>query len=98
MVSRTANNVTLPTSFDQPANKWAHGGATGKAIKGTVVYNKTARNIEVSIPLLGTKKSSEVTIDDVTFQLRCGPNYVSIKSSRAIGCNDTTKFFAFGVA
>lgn len=98
MVSRTANNVTLPTSFDQPANKWAHGGAIGKAIKGTVVYNKTARNIEVSIPLLGTKKSSEVTIDNVTFQLRCGPNYVSIKSSRAIDCNDTTKFFAFGVA
>lgn len=98
IVNRSATNATIATSFDQSTNKWSHDGSSSQAIKGTIVYGNTARNIEVDIPLLGTKKSSEVVIDGVTFQLRCGPNYVSIKASQTIYCNEKTTFFAFGVA
>lgn len=95
---RSSSSAVISTEFDQSTNKWKHGGSSIRKIKGTIVYGNYAKNIEVDIPLIGMYKSKEVVIDSVTFQLRCGPNYVSLKASKSISCNEKTKFFAFAVA
>ena len=95
---KSGSESVISTKFDDSGNVWSHGGSTSKIIKGTIVYGKHARNIEVSVPWIGTKTSSTVVIDGVSFQLRCGPNKVSIKASKSITCNSKNVFFAFGVA
>ena len=92
---RSASGSTISTSFDQNGNVWDHGGSSSDMIKGTVVYNGEARNIEVDIPLLGTKTSSEIEVGGVVFQLRVGPNRVSIKADSSVICTNNTAFFAF---
>ena len=96
IVSRNDNGDIISTSYDQADNLWQHGGNKGKTIKGTIVFNNQARNLEVKIPLLGYKTSSEITIDGVTFQLRAGPKKVSIKASQTLTCSQNV-FFAFAV-
>ena len=86
------------TGNDQSGNMWNHGGTSSKKIRGTIVYDGIAENIDVDIPWLGYKTSESVTIKGVTFTLRCGPNKVSIKASSSVLCNGNTTFFAFGVA
>lgn len=98
IVARGSSGSVISTSYDQSSNKWAHGGSSSNIIKGTIVYGGEARNIEVNIPLLGTKQSNEIEINGVTFRLRCGPTYVSIKATTSINCNERTKFFAFAIA
>lgn len=78
-------------------NMWEHGGSTGDVIKGTVAYNGEAKNIEVTIPWVGTNESAEVVVGGITFRLRTGPNKVSIKASRGVYCDSTNILFAFSV-
>lgn len=91
-------NSNIYTTYDQSGNMWNHGGTSSKKIRGTIVYDGIAENIDVDIPWLGYKTSESVTIKGVTFTLRCGPNKVSIKASSSVLCNGNTTFFAFGVA
>ena len=51
----------------------------------------------MQIPSSGTKLSSTVEINGVTFQLRTGKNRVSIIASQELTCSDSI-IFAFGVA
>lgn len=97
ITDKTASGDYISTSYDQTDNMWEHGGSTGEVIKGTVAYNGEAKNIEVSIPWLGTSESAEVIVGGVTFRLRTGPNKVSIKASRGITCNSVSAMFAFDV-
>lgn len=94
----TSINSNIYTTYDQSGNMWNHGGTSSKKIRGTIVYDGIAENIDVDIPWLGYKTSESVTIKGVTFTLRCGPNKVSIKASSSVLCNGNTTFFAFGVA
>ncbi|MGN0317664.1 MAG: trypsin-like serine peptidase [Lachnospira sp.] len=94
--AKTATGAIISTSYDQSGNLWSHGGKTSQVIKGTIVHNGEAKNIEVSIPWIGYKSSSSVVVGGVTFQLRTGPNRVSIKASTALTCSSST-FFAFAV-
>lgn len=87
----------ISTSYDQTDNMWEHGGSTGDVIKGTVAYNGEAKNIEVTIPWLGTNESAEVVVGGITFRLRTEPNKVSIKASRGVYCDSTNILFAFSV-
>ena len=96
--TRSADNYNLVCRNDQSGNMWNHGGTSSKKIRGTIVYDGIAENIDVDIPWLGYKTSESVTIKGVTFTLRCGPNKVSIKASSSVLCNGNTTFFAFGVA
>lgn len=94
---RSSVSSVIATSFDQSGNVWSHGGSSSDVIKGTIVYNGFAKNISVDIPWVGTNKSSSVEVGGATFQLRAGPNKVSIKANTAITCNERTAFFAFAV-
>ena len=96
-VDKTTSGNVIATSYDQSTNVWEHNGSSSQYIKGTIVYNGTARNIEFNIPILGYKYSDDITIDGVTFTLRCGPNKVSIKASSSVTCNSYLTMFAFGV-
>lgn len=97
ITDKTAASDFFSTSYDQTDNMWEHGGSTGDVIKGTVAYNGEAKNIEVTIPWVGTNESAEVVVGGITFRLRTGPNKVSIKASRGIYCNSTNILFAFSV-
>ena len=96
-VGKTTYGNVIYTSYDQTSNVWEHSGSSSQYVKGTIVYNGVARNIECNIPILGYKYSEDVTINGVTFTLRCGPNKVSIKASSPIMCNNYLTMFAFGV-
>ena len=76
---------------------WYHNSSGGHRIKGTIAYGGYARNIEVNIPSNGLNLSEYITIDNVTFQLRCGKYRVSIKASVPVTCNNANIKFAFGV-
>ena len=95
--NKTNSGAIISTSYDQSGNLWVHNGSTGQTIKGTIAYNGEAKNIEVSIPLIGYKYSSSIVVGGVTFQLRCGPSKVSIKASKDITCNFTQNIFAFAL-
>ena len=95
--TRSSTNAIIETGFDKESNVWKHGGKKDSIIKGSIVYNNQSKNIEVTVPFLGTNTSSEVTIDDRVFQLRCGPNKVSIKVNKKLNCTENTVFFAFAV-
>lgn len=92
---RSVSRSTIATSYDQSGNVWDHDGSSSNTIKGTIVYNGEAKNIEVEIPWLGTAQSDEVQVGGRTFRLRAGPNRVSIKADVAVTCTETTVFFAF---
>lgn len=76
-------------------NVWSHGGGTNYIIIATVRYQDVCYNIKVKIPFLGYNTTS-VTINNVKFSLRTGPNKCSLK------CNSSTVYssdvdFAFAV-
>lgn len=96
IVNKTDFGDIIATSFDQSDNIWYHNSSTNHEIKGTIAYNGYAMNIEVNIPSSGTNLSEMITINGVSFQLRCGPNRVSIKASQSIICSNSI-IFAFGV-
>ncbi len=97
IVNRTASGNVIATNFDKSSNVWKHNGKNGKMIKGTIAHNGEAKNIEVKIPFIGYNISAEVEVGGVTFQLRTGPNKVSIKANKEIKCDDTQIVFAFGI-
>lgn len=86
----------ISTSYGQSGNTWTHGGSISRSIKGTVVYNGEAKNIEVVIPSTGYNYSGSISVGGNTFTLRAGISTVSIVAGKAISCSSDA-FFAFAV-
>lgn len=100
IINMTAGGNVIATAWDGAHNVWAHGLSSSTTIKATIAYNGAAEDLEVIVPLLGYNYSETVEFQSafgsVTFQLRCGPNRVSIKANKEVVCNMTTTRFAFG--
>ena len=83
----------MATSWDQTGFVWNHGAAMGTVLKGTFRYGNLFEDIEVKVPLLGTKTTT-VTISGVKFQFRAGPNKCSVRTT---GKDITGVDFAYGI-
>ena len=86
---------SIATSYDQTDHIWDHNSSNGHYIKATIEYQGVLSDIEVKIPWIGYR-TSQVTINGVTFYLRTGPNRCSIKAGQSNVPANQVKFM-FGI-
>ncbi len=96
---------TIATDYDQADNKFKHGGSTNSIIYFSIAYKGEAAgssadgiNSSLSVPWIGYSSAKSLTIKGVTFTVRAGPTYISIKASIPVVCSDHETVFAYYVA